>query len=83
MSKPLQDNLRNVRIIDELGDLRPLLDYAGEKLSDLVKAVAEAHKAGTLTLKIEVKPSTAGAQNHHRYSHARQGPNCSASLSGA
>lgn len=62
MAKPIQDNLRSVRIIDEHGDLRALLDVAGEKLSALVKAVSETGKAGTLTLKIDVKPSTAGAQ---------------------
>lgn len=60
-AKPIQDNLRTVRIEDDNGDLRPLLDVAGEKFADLIKGVTAHNKAGTLTLKISVKPSTAGA----------------------
>lgn len=60
-AKPIQDNLRTVRIEDDNGDLRPLLDVAGEKFADLIKGVTNHNKAGTLTLKISVKPSTAGA----------------------
>jgi len=61
MPKPLNENIRDVRIIDDNNDLRPLLDVAGERFSDLIKAVTDTGKAGALTLKIEVKPSTAGA----------------------
>lgn len=50
-AKPIQDNLRTVRIEDDNGDLRPLLDVAGEKFADLIKGVTNHNKAGTLTLK--------------------------------
>ena len=60
--KPIHDNLKAVRIEDEeTGDLIPLLDYAGCRFSQLVKAVVDTNKLGTITLKITVKPSTAGA----------------------
>lgn len=60
--KPIHDNLKAVRIEDEeTGDLIPVLDYAGQKFSNLVKAVVDTNKLGTITLKITVKPSTAGA----------------------
>lgn len=60
--KPIQDNLKSVRIEDEeSGDMIPLLDYAGYRFSQLVKAVVDTNKLGTITLKITVKPSTAGA----------------------
>ncbi|MEF8755976.1 MAG: hypothetical protein V5B60_18920 [Accumulibacter sp.] len=60
--KPIQDNLRAVRIEDEeTGDLMPLLDYAGQKFSSLIKAVADTGKVGSITLKVTVRPSTAGA----------------------
>lgn len=61
MPKPIQDNLRNVSVEDENGDLRPLLDVAGEKLAEVINAVVANNKAGTLTLKVDIKPSTAGA----------------------
>lgn len=61
MSKPINENLRNVNIESEQGDLLPLLDYAGELFSDLVKSIVSTNKAGSLTIKIDVKPSTAGA----------------------
>lgn len=61
MSKPLNENIRDVRIEDENGDIRPVLDVAGGKLSDLITAVVANNKAGSLTLKIDIKPSTAGA----------------------
>ena len=49
--KPIHDNLRSVRIEDEeTGDLIPVLDYAGERFSKLVKAVVDTNKAGTITL---------------------------------
>jgi len=46
MSKPLNENLNAVRIETEDGDL--------------IKAVTDNNKAGTLTLKLAIKPSTAG-----------------------
>ena len=61
MSKPLNENLRSVQVRDDQDDLHPLLDYAGDQFSKLVRAVTESGKVGTLTLKIDVKPSTAGA----------------------
>ena len=61
MSKPLNENLQSVRVETEDGDLLPIMDVAGSKFSDLINAVAAHNKAGTLTLKIAVKPSTAGA----------------------
>lgn len=61
MSKPINENLRNVRIENEAGDLVPLLDDAGDKFADLVRAVNATGKAGSLTLKVFIKPSTAGA----------------------
>lgn len=60
--KPIQDNLKAVRIEDEeTGDLMPLLDYAGQRFSSLIQAVADTGKAGSITLKVTVRPSTAGA----------------------
>lgn len=60
--KPLHDNLKAVRIEDdETGDLMPVLDYAGQRFSKLVNAVVDTNKVGYITLKITVKPSTAGA----------------------
>ncbi|MFA7290934.1 MAG: hypothetical protein WC023_01675 [Rhodocyclaceae bacterium] len=61
MGKPLPDNLRGVRVENDEGDLICILDHAGNKFAELIKAVCENNKAGTLTLKIGVKPSTAGA----------------------
>jgi len=61
MSKPINENLRDVRVENEQGDLIPLLDHAGEQFADLIKAISSTNKAGTLTLKVDVKPSTAGA----------------------
>ncbi len=59
--KPINENIRSLRIEDEAGDLRSLLDYAGEQFADVVKAVEAHGKAGSLTLKINLKPSAAGA----------------------
>lgn len=60
--KPIQDNLKSVRIEDdETGDLMPVLDYAGDRFSALVRAVVDTGKAGSITLKVTVRPSTAGA----------------------
>ena len=61
MTKPINENLRDVRVENENGDLIPLLDHAGEQFAELIKAIASTNKAGTLTLKVDVKPSTAGA----------------------
>lgn len=61
MSKPITENIRSVRIEDENGDLLPVLDVAGAKLSELIASVVATNKAGSLTLKIDLKPSTAGA----------------------
>jgi hypothetical protein len=61
MAKMLQDNIKDVRIENDDGDLIPVLDEAGQQFSDLINAVVSHNKAGTLTLKISVKPSTAGA----------------------
>ncbi len=60
MSKPLNENLNDVRNEAEDGDLIPVMEYAGSKFSDLIKAVTDNNKAGTLTLKLAIKPSTAG-----------------------
>lgn len=59
--KPLNENLIGVRIETDEGDLLPILDVAGQKFSELVGAVSQHQKTGTLTLKISIKPSTAGA----------------------
>jgi len=61
MTKPLYENLTSVRVETEEGDLLPIMDVAGARFSELINAVTAHQKAGTLTLKIAVKPSTAGA----------------------
>lgn len=61
MPKPINENIRSVRIENADGDLIPVLDEAGQQFSDLINAVVSHNKAGTLTMKISVKPSTAGA----------------------
>lgn len=61
MTKPLNENMKAVRVENEDGDLITIMDYAGDKLGELVRAVAAVGKAGNLTLKVSVKPSTAGA----------------------
>lgn len=61
MSKPINENIRFVRIENASGDLIPVLDHAGDMFSTLVKSVTEHNKAGTLTMRISLKPSTAGA----------------------
>lgn len=60
MAKPLNENLKAVRVETEDGDLLPIMDVAGVKFSELINAVCAHNKAGKLTLKIDVKPSTAG-----------------------
>ena len=60
MAKPLNENLKAVRIETEDGDLLPIMDVAGAKFSELINAVCSHNKAGKLTLKIDIKPSTAG-----------------------
>jgi hypothetical protein len=61
VSKPLNENIRAVQIVTDDGELLPVLDHAGSKFADLINAVTGTGKGGSLTLKIEVKPSTAGA----------------------
>lgn len=61
MTKPLNENLTSVRFETEEGDLLPIMDYAGKKFSELVTAVAQRNKGGSMTLKFDVNPSTAGA----------------------
>lgn len=61
MPKPINENIRSVRIENDDGDLIPVLDEAGSQFSELVKAVCQNNKGGTLTMKISIKPSTAGA----------------------
>ena len=61
MSNALHENLANVRIETDDGDLLPAMDVAGERLAQLILAVSANQKPGTLTLKITVRPSTAGA----------------------
>lgn len=60
MAKPLNDNLKAVRVETDEGDLVPIMDVAGLKFSELIQAVTSHNKAGKLTLKIDIKPSTAG-----------------------
>lgn len=60
-TKPLNENLEQVRIVTEDGELIPVMDAAGAKFTELINAVVSRQKPGTLTLKIQIKPSTAGA----------------------
>ena len=61
MAKPINENIRDVRIENDEGDLIPVLDHAGEEFSKLINAVTQTGKAGSITMKIDIKPSTAGA----------------------
>lgn len=61
MSKPINENIRDVRIENEDGDLIPVLDHAGNEFAKLINAIVQTGKAGAITMKIDVKPSTAGA----------------------
>ena len=61
MAKPINENIRDVRIENEDGDLIPVLDHAGEEFGKLINAVVTNSKAGSITMKIDIKPSTAGA----------------------
>lgn len=61
MPKPLHLNLNGVSVETDDGEIMQLLDLASEKLSELVNAITNTGKAGSLTMKIELKPSTAGA----------------------
>jgi len=61
MTKPLHENLDRVLMVTDDGDLVPVMDVAGTLFSDLINAVTAQQKAGSLTLKIAIKPSTAGA----------------------
>lgn len=61
MAKPINENIRDVRVENDEGDLIPVLDHAGAEFSKLVSAVVQTGKAGAITVKIDIKPSTAGA----------------------
>ena len=61
MPKPIHLNLNGVYVETDDGEVLQLLDLASDKLAELVNAVTSTGKAGSLTLKIDVKPSTAGA----------------------
>ena len=61
MTKPLNENIRDVKIETEDGDLIPVLDHAGSEFARVINAVVSTNKAGSITLKIDAKPSTAGA----------------------
>jgi outer membrane lipopolysaccharide assembly protein LptE/RlpB len=61
MPKPLHLNLNGVSVETDDGEIMQLLDLASEKLAELVTAITNTGKAGSLTMKIEIKPSTAGA----------------------
>lgn len=45
MTKPINENIRDVRIEDENGDLMPVLDVAGAKLSEVIAAIVATNKA--------------------------------------
>ncbi len=60
MPKPLNDNLKAVRVETEDGDILPIMDVDGAKFSELIQAVTSYNKAGKLRLTIDIKPSTAG-----------------------
>ncbi len=61
MPKPIHLNLNGVYVETDDGEIMQLLDLASDKLSELINAVTSTGKAGSLTLKIDLKPSTAGA----------------------
>ena len=53
--KPIHDNLKAVRIEDdETGDLLPLLDYAGQKFSNLVIALKQISELSETKLSVAV-----------------------------
>lgn len=54
MIRPITDTLRHL----EAGCL---VDEASEKLSELVKAVDQTGKAGSITIKLSLRKATAGA----------------------
>lgn len=60
MAKPLNENLKSVYIETDDGDMIPVMDVAGSKLAELINSVTANNKSGTLTLKLSIKPSTAG-----------------------
>jgi hypothetical protein len=61
MSKPINENIRSIMIENDHGDHIPVLDHAGDEFCKLVNAVVSTGKAGSLSMKIDIKPSTAGA----------------------
>ncbi|MDD2663986.1 MAG: hypothetical protein PHD19_09515 [Dechloromonas sp.] len=46
MAKPLNENLKAVRVETDEGDLLPIMDVAGTKFSELINAVTAHNKAG-------------------------------------
>ena len=62
MAKPLNENLKQVRVETEDGELLPIMDLAGLKFSELINAITAHNKAGKLRLSIDIKPSTAGTR---------------------
>ena len=61
MPLPINVSLATVYIATEDGEVKTLLDDASDKLAEVVNAVVSSGKAGTLTIKVDLKPSTAGA----------------------
>lgn len=61
MPLPINVSLATVYIATEDGEVKTLMDDASDKLAEVVNAVVATGKAGSLTIKIDLKPSTAGA----------------------
>jgi hypothetical protein len=61
MPLPINVSLATVFIATEDGEVKTLLDDASDKLAEVVNAIVATGKAGTLTMKVFIKPSAAGA----------------------
>lgn len=61
MPQPIALSLHGVYVQLDDGEVKLLIDDASDKLAELVQSVTANGKAGSLTLKIDLKPSTAGA----------------------
>lgn len=61
MPQPINISLGAVTIVNDDGEIKTLLDDASEKLAQVVNAVTATGKAGSITIKVNLKPSTAGA----------------------
>jgi hypothetical protein len=61
MPLPINVSLASVYVANEDGEVKTLLDDASDKLAEVVNAVVASGKSGALTIKIDLKPSTAGA----------------------